>query len=47
MLGEELKDIWKVLSPICDKPGDVLTNAKAAAFLLKKSDQVGPFIGLL
>jgi hypothetical protein len=47
MLGEELKGIWKVLSPICDKPEDVLANARAAAFLLKKSDHAGLFGDLL
>ena len=37
MAGEKQKDIWKMLSTIHNRPGDVLANEKIAARLLKQS----------
>ncbi len=40
MVGEKQKDIWKILSTIHNRPGDVLANEKIAAHLLKQSGMV-------
>jgi hypothetical protein len=37
MLGEELKDIWKMLATIHNQSDTIRTNAKIAANLLKKA----------
>ncbi|HZU42961.1 MAG TPA: hypothetical protein VE994_09840 [Terriglobales bacterium] len=37
MLGEELKNIWKMLAPIHNQPETMRTNAKIAAHLVKKA----------
>lgn len=36
-LGHEMKQVWKVLEPIHNRPDDMRTNAQIAAFQLKKA----------
>lgn len=40
MLGEKQSDIWKMLSAIHNRPGDLAANEKIAAHLLKQSGKL-------
>lgn len=46
MLGEDMNAIWKMLSPIHNRPADVRANAHIAAHLLMESGKAPPSLGL-